>query len=250
MRTISVVTPVHPPHMRFLREAYESLRAQELPPGWRWEWLVQHDGEASSELFSFDARVSFSSSPPSGPAGARNVALARSSGEFVRNLDADDLLLDGALTRDVEVLLAHPGVGWVTSAASDLLSTGEVVPWESHDPAEGVLEPGRLLDAFIADEWRLPVVPGTLCARRDLLLALGGWMALPSSEDTGLLMALQTVSPGYFVATPGMLYRKHGAQQTSGRVHNDPVDKELRYGMIVDRAQALRNLLAQPTTPR
>ena len=244
------MTPVHPPHMRFLREAYESLRAQELPPGWRWEWLIQHDGEASSELFPDDERVSFSSSSPSGPAGARNMALARSTGELVRNLDADDLLLDGALTRDVEVLLAHADVGWTTSAARDLLSTGEVISWEFDDPAEGVLEPGWMLDAFLADEWRLPVVPGSLCVRRDLLLALGGWMALPSSEDTGLLMALQTVSRGYFTATPSMLYRKHGVQQTSGHVHNDPVDKELRYGMIVDRAQALRNLLAQPTTPR
>ncbi len=250
MRTISVVTPVHPPHVRFLREAHESLRAQELPDGWDWEWLIQHDGHASPELFSDDARVAFASSSPCGPAGARNMALARSTGEFVRNLDADDLLLDGALARDVEVLVAHQDVGWVTSAACDLLPDGEVVSWESDDPAEGVLEPGWTLDAFIADEWRLPVVPGSLCVRRDLLLALGGWMALPSSEDTGLLMALQTVSRGYFVATPSMLYRKHGVQQTARQVHNDPVDKKLRYGMIVDRAQALRNLLPWPATAR
>ncbi|MFD9705086.1 glycosyltransferase [Lentzea sp. NPDC059081] len=244
------MTPVHPPHMRFLPEAYESLRAQELPRGWSWEWLIQHDGEAESELFSDDSRVAFSSSSPSGPAGARNMALARSSGRLVRNLDADDLFLEGALTRDVEVLERHGDIGWVTSSARDLLSNGDVISWEFDDPAEGVLEPGRLLDAFISDEWRLPVVPGSLCVRRDLLLALGGWMALPSSEDTGLLMALQTVSRGYFIAAPSMLYRKHGVQQTAREVHNDPVDKKLRYGMIVDRAQALRNLLAQPTTPR
>jgi glycosyltransferase involved in cell wall biosynthesis len=246
MRTISVVTPVHPPHVRFLPEAYESLRAQELPEGWGWEWLIQHDGEAESEPSFDDPRVTFSASPAAGAAGARNLALARSSGEFVRNLDADDLLTGGALERDVQILLAHQNVGWVTSAALDLLPDGEVVSWASGDPGERVLEPGWLLDVFISNEWRLPVVPGTMCVRRDLLLALGGWMALPRSEDTGLLMALQTVSAGYFIATPSMFYRKHGVQVTAGDVHNDPVDKTLRYGMIVDRAQALLHMCTQP----
>lgn len=246
MRTISVVTPVHPPHVRFLAEAYESLRAQELPEGWDWEWVIQHDGDAAAEPSFDDPRVTFSASPAAGAAGARNLALARSRGEFVRNLDADDLLAEGALRRDVEVLLRHAHVGWVTSAALDLLPDGEVVSWASGDPDEGVLEPGWILGVFTSGEWRLPVVPGTMCVRRDLLLALGGWMALPRSEDTGLLMALQTVSAGYFVAAPSMLYRKHGVQATAGKIHNDPVDKKLRYGMIVDRAQALRHMCTQP----
>ncbi|MET9628120.1 glycosyltransferase [Lentzea sp. NPDC006480] len=250
MRTISVVTPVHPPHLSFLAEAYESLRAQEMPPGWQWEWLIQHDGETAAEPPFEDPRVSFASSPPAGEACTRNMAVARSTGEFVRNLDADDQLTAGALRRDIAVLLEHERVGWVTSSARDLLPDGEVVSRAFGDPDEGVLEPGQVLDAFTGNEWRLPVHPVTLCVRRDLLLAMGGWMALPRSADTGLLMALQTVSAGYFIATPSLLYRKHPAQVTAQGIHNDPVDKKLRYGMIVDRAQALRSLLAQPTTPR
>ncbi|KJK49471.1 hypothetical protein UK23_13710 [Lentzea aerocolonigenes] len=254
MRIISVVTPVHPPHVRYLPEAYASLRAQALPDGWEWEWLVQHDGDdggAVSRLLPADPRVKIAAfSPASGEACTRNLAFARSTGEFVRNLDGDDRLTEGALERDVQVLLTHENVGWVTSAALDLLPDGEVVSWEFGDPAEGVLEPGWLLDTFVRDDWRLPVVPGTMCVRRELLLALGAWMGLPRSADTGLLMALQTVSAGYFIGTPGMLYRKHPAQVTATGIHNDPVDKELRYGMIVDRARALRTLLGQPTTTR
>ena len=41
---VSIVTPVHAPAARWLRNAYESLRAQQLPGGWAWEWLVQGDG--------------------------------------------------------------------------------------------------------------------------------------------------------------------------------------------------------------
>ncbi|MGW4211584.1 glycosyltransferase family 2 protein [Lentzea sp. NPDC004789] len=253
MRTISVVTPVHPPHVRYLPEVYASLRAQTLPGGWDWEWLVQHDGDdrgAVAELLPDDPRVSVSWSPSSGSAGTRNMAAARSTGEFVRNLDADDQLLEGALERDLRVLLAHEHVGWVTSSARDLLPSGEIVSWAFDDPAEGVLEPGWVLDSFVANEWRLPVHPATLCVRRDLLLAMGGWMGLPRSVDTGLLLALQTFSAGYFLAAPSLLYRKHPAQMTAHQVHNDPVDKKLRYGMIVDRAQALRTLFGQPTSPR
>jgi glycosyltransferase involved in cell wall biosynthesis len=252
-RTISVVTPVHPPHVRFLSEAYESLRAQTLPAGWDWEWLIQHDGDCDTALPFVDARVKFATSPAAGEACTRNMAVARSSGEFVRNLDADDQLMDGALERDVDVLLTHDKVGWVTSGARDLLPDGEVVSWAFDDPAEGLIEPGWTLDTFIENEWRLPVHPVTLCVRRDLLIAMGAWMGLARSADTGLLMALQTVSAGYFIATPSLLYRKHAAQVTAQNIHNDPVDKKLRYGMIIDRARALNDLwsrLTQPTTPR
>ncbi len=61
-----------------------------------------------------------------------------------------------------------------------------------------------------------------LCVRRDLLFALGGWMTLPASGDTGLLMALNVVAAGYFIAETGLLYRKWPGQVTSQPAHVDP----------------------------
>ncbi|QEV39866.1 hypothetical protein CP978_16030 [Streptomyces nodosus] len=50
--------------------------------------------------------------------------------------------------------------------------------------------------------------------------ALGGWMALPSSEDTGLLMALNAVSTGWFIEECGLLYRKWPGQSTAQDAHH------------------------------
>ena len=54
---------------------------------------------------------------------ARTVALSRAAGG-VRAVDADDLLPEGALWRDIEALTAHPEVGWCVSPAIDLLEDG------------------------------------------------------------------------------------------------------------------------------
>jgi glycosyltransferase involved in cell wall biosynthesis len=48
MNVISVITPVYRPVREQLTAAYESLRAQELPDGWTWEWLLQDDGDAGT----------------------------------------------------------------------------------------------------------------------------------------------------------------------------------------------------------
>ncbi len=40
-------------------------------------------------------------------------------------------------------------------------------------------------------------------------------MALPASEDTGLLLALNAVSTGYFIPDAGLLYRKWPGQSTA-----------------------------------
>jgi hypothetical protein len=80
--------------------------------------------------------------------------------------------------------------------------------------------------------------------RRGLLLALGGWMALPAGEDTALLMVASVASTGYFISQPGLLYRKWPGQATAQPGHTDPEQWAARNGIIEARALALRDLLA------
>lgn len=241
---ITVVTPVHAPNLAFLPEAYASLLDQQLPHGWTWQWLVQQDGDSSqTAMLPNDDRVSFGSTAQSyGPAVARTTALTRATGELVRNLDADDRLLPGALSRDIEILAKEPHIGWTTSRALDLLPNGETKSWEQDELKQGVIERGEVLRFWREHNWMLPVVPGTLCIRRDLLLALGGWMALDTSEDTGLIIAANAVSAGYFLDTPSMLYRKHPAQTTAQVFHNEPEHRHRKRLVIIARAEALSSL--------
>lgn len=243
MPHILVVTAVHPPSAELLGDAYESLYAQELPEGWEWHWVVQEDGrtDAVRPCVPDDDRVTFLQGRPGGPGVARTIALAHTEAAYVKVLDADDLLTAGALARDLAALEADPTLGWATSRALDLLPDGSTVGF-ADDPDEGPVERGTVLDFWRANDFRALVHPATLFVRRDLLLALGGWMALPASEDTGLLLALNGVSRGWFTREPGLLYRKWEGQVTGQAAHVDPAERAARMAVVEERARALASL--------
>ncbi|MEV0403363.1 glycosyltransferase family 2 protein [Actinoallomurus sp. NPDC050550] len=242
-RVISIVTAAYQPVPEFLRAAYESILVQDLPPGWTWQWVVQEDGEAGdvAALLPEDPRVSPGHGRRGGAGVARTLALSRVRGELVTVLDADDLLMPGALARDIEMLERHPDIAWATSRALDLLPDGSRVRVDG-EPPEGRVARGTLLRLWKERGHRLPVVPATLCVRRELLFALGGWMALPASADTGLLLGADAVSDGYFSAEPSMLYRKWSGQVTKQAAHVDAVELSARVQVIEQRAVALGEL--------
>lgn len=241
---LSVVTAVHEPSLTFLPEAYQSLAEQEMPPGWSWQWIVQEDGRtgAASAVLPDDPRITNGTARRSGAGATRNMALARAAGSLVKVLDADDRLTAGALARDVAVFTQRPTVGWTVTSALDLMPDGSTTGREHTDPPAGQLSRTHVLHYFQQNDYRLPVHPATLCVRRELLVAIGGWMALPAGEDTGLLLAVSVVSDGYFIAEPGLLYRKHPDQITGHATWTEPTEWAARMRLIEARALALETL--------
>lgn len=240
-RTVTVITPLHGASVPYLMEAYESLVQQTLPDGWEWEWALQCDGRQDvPESIRQDSRCLVDTNRPSGPGPTRTMALARTSGEIVRNLDADDHLTDGALARDLAAYVAHPEIGWTTAPAFDQHADGSLHRWVNDDPDSGVVETGWVLGRWEERDWQyLPIIPTSLSIRRSLLEWLGGWMALPTSEDTGLLLAANAVAPGFLHEEPGVIYRKHNDQVTATDEHRNPAHAEQRRRLIVARAKAL-----------
>jgi glycosyltransferase involved in cell wall biosynthesis len=238
-RRIDVVTAVHAPSAPYLPEAYKSLCAQELPDGWEWHWVIQEDGttDGVAPHVPDDTRVTFRQGRRGGPGVARTMALAHAEGTYVKVLDADDRLTPGALARDLAVLEGDPTIGWATSSVLDSLPDGSTVGFP--DPPGGPIERGDVLEHWKANDFLAQVHPATLFVRRDLLLALGGWMALPASEDTGLLLALDAVSRGWFTSEVGLLYRKWDGQATGQPAHLDPAERDARMAVVEARARAL-----------
>lgn len=156
-------------------------------------------------------------------------------------LDSDDQLVPGTLAREIDVLTRYPEIGWTTARVLDLLLDGSTVGFES-DPPEGKIEPGQVLDYWRSHNYRAQVHPVTLCMRRDLIMALGGWMALPASGDTGLLLAANVIRPGYFISEVGLLYRKWSGQMTSQAAHTDATEWPARMALVEERANALATL--------
>lgn len=242
-RRITVITAVHAPSARFLSEAYKSLCEQELPTGWEWHWLVQEDGygDEVAPYVPDDVRVTFRQGRAGGPGVARTTALGVAEGEYLKVLDADDQLAPGALARDLAALEADPAIGWATSRVLDLLPDGSTVGFEG-DPEPGLLTEGSVMSFWQEHDFRLPVHPATLFARRELVLALGGWMALPASEDTGLLLALDASSHGWFSSEVGLYYRKWQGQVTNQLAHTAQVERDARMALVEQRARALARL--------
>lgn len=240
MRTISIITAVHPKKVEFLQAAHESLASQDLPAGWQWEWLVQQDGLGSevADLLPNDPRIRPSSNRHGGPATARTMALGRTTGEMVRVLDADDELPQGALHRDIDAFTGHADVCWTTSRVLDLLPDGSTAGFDG-DPPPGLIGRGDVYHYWLQHDYRASVHPATLCVSTRILLMLGGWMALPASEDTGLLLALNAVSLGYFIPEPGLYYRKWDGQSTAAAAHIDPDERAIRMGIVAARTQTL-----------
>ncbi|WP_051840169.1 glycosyltransferase family 2 protein [Streptomyces sp. NRRL F-5126] len=240
---ITVITAVHGPSAHFLPEAYKSLCEQELPERCEWHWVVQQDGMTGevAEYVPDDPRVTFKQGRPGGPGTARTLALAVADGAYVKVLDADDQLLPGALARDLAALESDPSIGWATSRVLDLLPDGSTAGFPA-DPRPGRIERGAVLGFWRANDYRAQVHPATLFARRELVVALGGWMALPASEDTGLLLALNAVSTGWFTRDTGLLYRKWHGQATHQAAHTDPAERGARMAVVEARARQLSSL--------
>lgn len=242
-RVISVVTAAYKPVPEYLRAAYDSIVSQELPDGWSWQWVVQEDGETGdvARILPADPRISPGSGRRGGECVTRTMCLSRVSGELVKVLDADDMLTPGTLAREISVLSTHKDVGWTTARVLDLMPDGSTVGFDD-DPSDGRITRGSVLRYWKNHNYRAQVHPVTLCMRRGRIHALGGWMALPASSDTGLLLAADAVSDGYFIAETGLLHRKWPGQATSQAAHTNSVEWPARMRLIEARAESIAGL--------
>lgn len=248
-RFISIVTPVYKPVAEYLAAAYKSLCAQVMPSGWEWQWVIQEDGETGEvgRMVPDDDRVSAGSGRRIGESGTRTMCLSRATGELIKVLDADDQLTPGTLAREIAILANNPEIGWTTTAALDLLADGSTVGFTG--PQAGPIGRGEVFQRWTANNHQAHVHPASLCIRKDLVLALGGWMALAGSGDTGLLLAASEVSTGYFISEVGLLYRKWPGQMTGQPGHTDPVERSARVAIIEGRTLALRALWNRRPVP-
>ncbi|MEU0054684.1 glycosyltransferase family A protein [Streptomyces sp. NPDC006309] len=240
-RIISVVTPVYDGGEAYLRETYDSVRAERerLPQGWDLQWLVQEDGTTGRPIKTLPSEpwISPGMAERGGAGAARTSALPRAAGDLVRALDADDVILPGGLAREITALEDHPEAGWCVSAGVDLLPDGSTAVGP-YDPPEGPLTYESLLSAYDADAF--PVLAQHLTARKSLLLAVGAWPALPAWETIATVLCCAAVSDGWMIATPGGVYRKHPGQTTAQADYSEVAGVEDLRVIVRAQAEALR----------
>jgi len=137
-----------------------------------------------------------------GVAGARNVGLLESSGDFIAFLDDDDLRLPGSLDYQVSLLAAQPGVGFV--AGGVMLADQNCVP-----NGEVAIPRGKSGDLF----WRvleldLHLIPGSIVMRKECFYEVGIFnRRLAGIDDWDMWTRIAEVRPVLVDPTPVCVYR-------------------------------------------
>lgn len=128
----------------FFRDTYQSLREQTNP---NWEWVVvdDHSTDGTWERLEQLAQEDFRVRPIRNAkncgkiGGVKDMATRLCRGEFLVELDHDDMLTDFALEEIIKAFCENPEVGFVYSNVSNFFENGE---WH------------RFTDGFWKDRYR------------------------------------------------------------------------------------------------
>jgi glycosyltransferase involved in cell wall biosynthesis len=126
---VSVIVPTYN-CATFITDALDSVLSQDYSP---LEVIVVDDGSTDGTrdvLARYGDRIRVFQQQNGGPAAARNLAVSKSSGEYLAFLDGDDLWLPGKLKFQMDYIASHPEMRVVY---------GEWLVW--HPDADGRFSP-------------------------------------------------------------------------------------------------------------
>lgn len=209
---ISVCVPVRNGE-RFVAEAVRSALAQR---GRTLEVVVYDDAstDATAQVVAglSDERIRLERGRRQiGVAPARNACLAAARGRYIAWLDADDVLLDGALARHAAVLDRHPHVGLVHGRAEIVDPAGRLLADWPVPFAQDTIQPAR--EAFADLLLGNTVTTSTTLVRRAAHDDAGPFATQIGASSTDWHMWLRIAHRWdiAYMAAPAARYRQHPA---------------------------------------
>src|SRR5215217_8078129 len=200
---VSVVIPCYN-QAHFLGEAIESVLVQSHP---NFEVVVIDDGSTddTSEVAARYPGVCLVRQENQGLSGARNAGLARSEGEYVVFLDADDRLLPEALETHLEHLEAHSECAFVSGPCRRITADGSPLPTPPRLHVEG--------DHYLVLLHRCYIwPPAVVMYRRAILETVGGFdTSLSPAADHEMYLRIARKFPVCSHEKLVAEYRQHGA---------------------------------------
>jgi glycosyltransferase involved in cell wall biosynthesis len=177
---VSIIVPCHattPRHGALLDETLQTVSRQTCRD---YEVVVVDDGSPIDIAPLVRARgdAILVRHDNAGPAIARNSGIARSRGEYLVFLDADDHLLPVALEACLAAFDTDPECGFVVGPHEEMTFDGEPVPWR-------VVPPPRqrhLHLPLLAFDWYI-IPPSSAMFRRDAVLKVGGFQDPWGADD-------------------------------------------------------------------
>lgn len=231
-KTLPVVGVVIPAYnaTASLLEAVEGALNQDPPAG---QVVVVDDGSEENmavALQPYAHRVDYIRVSHRGSSAARNAGLDRLKTDAVMFLDADDLLLPGALACRM-ALMAGGEAAWGYTEGFVQNRSGEQQLFSSvHPPVEGRVE-GWLFEDLLRRNF---ITTDAAIIRRDALLKLGGFdETISGTEDWDLWLRLAGSSPALYSQQPTFVYRLGANSLSSDRQRMD----RMRFRTLVKADQ-------------
>ncbi len=198
---------------KFIRESINSVLSQSFEA---LELVVVDDGstdQTCSLVPVSDPRVRLVSQKNGGPSNARNTGLRETTGEFVWYLDADDLLMPGAIATAVDALSDAPSLAGVVGRWSLIDESGNQTSGPRSLWPAGVSGKKHLFGPMLQ---RTIFPPSAALFRRQAIQQVNGWDEnIWCAEDRDLWLRLLSAG-GQFLFTDRewMQYREHNSNAT------------------------------------
>jgi glycosyltransferase involved in cell wall biosynthesis len=136
-----------------------------------------------------------------GVAGARNVGLVVSQGEFVSFLDDDDVRLPGSIDRQVEILKREPQVMFVYGQAISEDENGK-----QHDPYPSICADGDIFWKLVQRNF---IPCGSVVFRRRCLSSIGLLVdQIAGIDDWDLWVRIAEIYPVIAMTAPVLIWRR------------------------------------------
>lgn len=238
---VSVVTAVAPDRDDHVAEAAASIRYARTKIAL--QWVVVWDGGAQGALPGAD--VVLEGRAGSGVACTRNVALAALAAPYVTVLDADDMLVVDGLLAACAAFDADPELGWV--GLSRKFPDGSATKHTFADSCD--FSPGELAQA-----WQAPLMfhPNSVVLRTEVLQAVGGWPAVASNEDLGMILCASELAAGRKIPATLTQYRVWDKQEVGKASYVRSKQQAFAYievSLNALRARCGRAAVAAPANP-
>uniref|UniRef100_B8HJT1 Glycosyl transferase family 2 n=1 Tax=Cyanothece sp. (strain PCC 7425 / ATCC 29141) TaxID=395961 RepID=B8HJT1_CYAP4 len=227
---VSVIIPAYNA-ARFLGATIQSVQQQTFQD---WELLIIDDGssdETATIASSYqvqDDRITLISQPNQGVSAARNLGVARSQGEIIAFLDADDQWLPTKLSQHLTQFQTHPQLGVGFAQVEFLTPAGEPT---------GQISSSRLTNLQPIDV--LAENPTTTTSnwvlRRQVFEQVGGFcLDMSYSEDLEWLLRVRCTTTWQMAGLAEVLTRY---RTSTGGLSADLYRMEAGWNLLVEKAR-------------
>lgn len=221
---------------RWVRSAVRSIQEQTFGD---WEFVIVNDGSTDEtsaileDVARRDDRIRVVHTKGIGRGAALNLALSLCRAEFVANIDADDVSHPMRLEIEYSIASRHPDFAVICSEFL-VINADEEITWS--EPSDNNIS---IRDVTVTLAYYNPVIHSSILARRNALMAVGGYNEMLRSHlDYDLWVRL--AAAGYRVSCVDVALvakRWHPNQSFEGRDHVRYALQSLRI-----QARAIRDL--------